>query len=200
MKTILPYIALAMLVASIGYAFYLSKQRTDTIAPNAGGMPESIAPTTTSTSLPSSATTSVTSDVGSTTSAVRKIYTNAHFHFSLQYPDDLVIDKQYGTDGTLTLALQDPATNEGFEIYVTPYSETKVTEARFKLDEPSGTYLDPTTVVIAGTPAAMFYGYNPIVGDTFEVWFIKNGLLYEVATYKQLDSWLGDIMQTWQFV
>jgi hypothetical protein len=32
-----------------------------------------------------------------------------------------------------------------------------------------------------------------------EIWFIHGGFLYEVTTYKQLDSWLTPIMQTWQF-
>jgi hypothetical protein len=46
---------------------------------------------------------------------------------------------------------------------------------------------------------AMFYGNNSIMGDTREIWFIHGGFLYEVTTYKQLDSWLAPIMQTWQF-
>jgi hypothetical protein len=46
----------------------------------------------------------------------------------------------------------------------------------------------------------MFYGNNAIKRDTREVWFIHGGLLYEVTTYKQLDSWLAQIMQTWQFI
>jgi hypothetical protein len=48
-------------------------------------------------------------------------------------------------------------------------------------------------------PATMFYGSNSIMGDTHEIWLIKDGFLYEVMTYKQLDSWLAPIMQTWQF-
>lgn len=38
------------------------------------------------------------------------------------------------------------------------------------------------------------------MGDTRELWFIHNGYLYEVATYKTLDAWLAGIMQMWQFV
>jgi hypothetical protein len=36
--------------------------------------------------------------------------------------------------------------------------------------------------------------------DKREVWFIKAGHLYEVATYKALDTWLAQIVQTWQFI
>ena len=46
----------------------------------------------------------------------------------------------------------------------------------------------------------MFFGNNSIMGDTREIWLIHGGFLYEVTTYKQLDSWLGPIMQTWTFI
>jgi hypothetical protein len=54
-------------------------------------------------------------------------------------------------------------------------------------------------VTIDGVPATMFYGSNSVMGDTREIWFIHDGFLYEVTTYKQLDSWLAPIMQTWHF-
>jgi hypothetical protein len=198
MKTILPYIALAMFVASIGYAFYLREPPTDVVAPIAGGLHESAAPTTTSTSLPSSAAPTAASVLASTSTS-QKTYTNPLYHFSFRYPKDLVIDEQDGADGSLTLAFQDPTTNEGFEVYVTPYSGTQITKQEFQLDEPSGVIQEQTDVMIDGVRATMFYGNNTIMGDTREVWFINGGYLYEVATYKQLDAWLGAIMQTWQF-
>jgi hypothetical protein len=90
-------------------------------------------------------------------------------------------------------------TNVGFEVYVTPYSGTQITEQEFKLDEPSGVENQPTHVTIDSVPATMFYGSNSVMGDTREIWFIHDGFLYEVTTYKQLDSWLAPIMQTWHF-
>jgi hypothetical protein len=45
----------------------------------------------------------------------------------------------------------------------------------------------------------MFYGSNSVMGDTREIWLIHAGLLYEVTTYKQLDSWLAPMLQTRQF-
>jgi hypothetical protein len=38
------------------------------------------------------------------------------------------------------------------------------------------------------------------MGDAREVWFIKSGYLFEVTTYKPLDSWLSQILQTWKFL
>jgi hypothetical protein len=42
------------------------------------------------------------------------------------------------------------------------------------------------------------YRRNSIMGDTREIWFMNAGLLYEVTTYKQLDTGLVPILQTWQ--
>ncbi len=127
-------------------------------------------------------------------------FSNQQFGFSLSYPPDLVPTQTQEPGGAYTFSFQDPDTNEGFEIYVTPYPDTKVTEQRFKLDEPSGVMDQPTAVVIGGVTATMFFGHNDILGDTREVWFTHDSYLYEVTTFKELDSWLGQIMQTWKFL
>jgi hypothetical protein len=49
--------------------------------------------------------------------------------------------------------------------------------------------------------AKVYDGGNvPDIGDTREVWFIRGGFLYEVATYKELEPWLTEIMSTWKFL
>ena len=58
----------------------------------------------------------------------------------------------------------------------------------------------PTDIIVDGTRATMFFGNNSIMGDTREVWFIHGGFLYEVTTYKEFDTWLAGIMQTWKFI
>src|SRR5271157_4329517 len=64
---------------------------------------------------------------------------------------------------------QDTKTDQGFEVYVTPYADKQITPQRFKLDEPSGVIQSPTDVVIDGERATMFFGNNTIMGDTREV-------------------------------
>ncbi len=57
-------------------------------------------------------------------------------------------------------------------------------------------------MTIDGVAATMFYGSNPIMGDTREIWFINAGFLYEVTIYKQLGlapvSWTG--LGSWYLV
>jgi len=48
--------------------------------------------------------------------------------------------------------------------------------------------------------AVRFHGQDAQIGDTYEVWFIKGGLLYEITTYKQREPWLNEILSTWRFL
>ena len=127
-------------------------------------------------------------------------YKNAAFHFGLLFPDNLQATEYKEQDGAVTVSFQDTKTDQGFEVYVTPYADKQITPQRFKLDEPSGVMQTPTDIVVDGTRATMFFGNNTIMGDTREVWFIHGGFLYEVTTYKELDTWLGGIMRTWRFI
>jgi hypothetical protein len=102
--------------------------------------------------------------------------------------------------GGLTVTFQDIVADQEFQVYVSPCSDSEITDARFKLDEPSGVKIDPTNVVIDGAQGIEFFSNAPRMNDTREVWFIRGGLLYEVTTYKELDAWLKPIMQSWQFI
>jgi hypothetical protein len=75
-----------------------------------------------------------------------------------------------------------------------------VDEERFRLDQPSGVMNEPTDVLIDGAHGSIFFGRNSIMGDTREAWFVHNGYLYEVVTYKDLDAWLSEIMATWKWL
>ena len=194
MKNIFAVIVVCLIVAAGAWAVYRYTARGPiALVPQEGTQASTTAPLETP---PLSSSTPATTQV----SADTRGYQNSAFHFGLIFPSNLQATEYKEQAGALTVSFQDPTTNEGFEVYVTPYSGTQIDEQRFKLDEPSGTYLNPTSVLIDGVTASKFNGYNAIMGTTTEVWFIHGGNLYEVATYEQLDTWLGQIMQTWKFI
>ena len=96
----------------------------------------------------------------------KRTYKNTAFHFDLVFPDNLRATEYGEQDGALTVSFQDPNTREGFQIYITPYGEKQIDNARFRLDEPSGVLLQPTDVIVDGAHATMFFGNNAIMGDT----------------------------------
>ena len=68
------------------------------------------------------------------------------------------------------------------------------------MDEPSGVMNDPQNITIDGAPATEFFSTNPAMGASREIWFLHGGFLYEITTPQPLDSWLLQIMETWQFI
>lgn len=133
-----------------------------------------------------------------TAPAGSKEYRSEAYHFSLFYPDTLSVKEYKEAGGAQTITFSNNQGEYSFQIFVLPFKESQVTEKRFKMDIPSGVLKEPVDVIIDGIRATTFFSTNAIMGDTREVWFIKNGFLYEVTTYKELDTWLAGIMQSWK--
>lgn len=121
-------------------------------------------------------------------------------HFSLFYPTALTVKTYDEGGGAAAITFQDVAAARGFQIFVVPYNDTQVSQARFVQDVPSGVMQSPQSVEIGGAPATSFYSTNQVLGDTAEIWFLRGGLLYEVTAPKAQAAWLSDIMQTWRFI
>lgn len=129
-----------------------------------------------------------------------KEYRSEAYKFSLFYPESLSVKEYKESGGAQTITFSDNQDEYSFQIFVLPFKENQVTEKRFKMDVPSGVLKEPVDVMIDSIRATAFFSTNAIMGDTREVWFIKNGFLYEVTTYKELDTWLAGIMQSWKFL
>ena len=127
-------------------------------------------------------------------------YRSTQYNFSLLYPQELMVNEFPGSDGVITITFQNIKKKEGFQLFIAPYSESQVSDARFKQDEPSGVRELETNITIDGVTGAEFYSIDASLGATREVWFIHNGFLYEITTLKPLDSWLANILQTWEFI
>ena len=119
---------------------------------------------------------------------------------SLLYPQAMAVQVYREEGNGLTATFEDDERDQEFEVFAVPYGGQQITTQRIKMDEPSGVYKEPHEILIDGVRGTAFFGNNAIMGDTYEVWLIHGGYLYEVMTYKELDTWLDGIMQTWQFI
>lgn len=129
----------------------------------------------------------------------KKFYLNRLLKFSVVYPGNLDI-QEYGQGNTSTIVFEDVSTQEGFQVFVVPYDKEVISDERFKMDIPSGVMIDPVDVLVDGHTATMFFSQNGLLGETREVWFIKDGFLYEVTARKDLDGWLSEIIRNWKFI
>ena len=126
-------------------------------------------------------------------------YRNETYHFSFYHSPDEHIKEYDEGGGALTIALQNPQEVRGLQIFIVPYSESSISEERFRRDVPSGIRTAVENTYVAGVPAVTFISRDTFLGDTREVWFIRGGYLYEVTTFKGLSDWLVPIMNTWEF-
>lgn len=128
-----------------------------------------------------------------------KRYHNDVLKFSVDYPEELPVSEQ-ASGSALTVSFQRAAGEPGFQIFAVPYTDEQITKERFLYDVPSGVMRDKVDAVVDGAPGVAFYSTNMAMGDTYEIWFLYDGYLYEVTTYKELDTGLQSIMQTWKFL
>lgn len=190
MKSKKTFLNIAILCAAIvffGMVFYVSKQKNI--------VPEK--PTNPSAAVAFGTTTSIsTRDIPAGT----KEYRSDIFHFAVLYPQELSVSEHAEGAGAATITFQNIEKGQGFQIFIVPYTGAQVSEERFKRDEPSGVRVDAKDIKIDGATASAFNSTDALLGETREVWFIRNGYLYEVTTVKLLQPLLEQIMTTWKFI
>lgn len=153
-----------------------------------------------------SSTTAADSLQGIGTSSGREIpydyqeYRSTPYHFSLLYPLELSV-REYNEGGdAATITFQSTSTAEGFQLFIIPYGASAISADRFRKDEPSGVRGSPQNISVGGVPAVSFYGYDTRLGDTAEVWFIRDGYLYEATAPKSEAAWLSTVLAAWKFI
>ncbi|MEQ1561451.1 MAG: hypothetical protein ABL899_01855 [Nitrospira sp.] len=128
------------------------------------------------------------------------------YAFSFTYPSSMKTSNFREGDGEQIL-FQDDANKNWFQINITPWDESgDLTVARIKKDIPDIVIKDPQSVILgpdqkssSGPKAIIFFSKEASLGETREVWFVKNGNLYQVTTYKRLDALISQILSTLVF-
>ena len=127
-------------------------------------------------------------------------YRNERYIFSVLYPEKMLTEEFNEGTGARTFIFENREEDLGFQIFVTPYGEEKISDERFLLDVPLGIRENPSSFYIDGALATSFYSKSMELGDTWEVWFIHKGFLYELTTLKPMESLLDEILETWLFI
>lgn len=134
---------------------------------------------------------------------------NTYFHkkynFSFDYPSTFKTSNFIEGDGEQIQFQSD--NGDWFQIYVTPWDEGDIiTPERIKKDLPNIVIKEPQQVILGpkqkegiGPRALIFFSKDVSIGDTREIWFVHNGSLYQISTYKSFDIEIGKILSTLVF-
>lgn len=132
-------------------------------------------------------------------------FIHPRYGFSVVVPKDLEIIRVDEGEGTETIVFTptDEDAAAVMQIFVTPYLPHEITRERLAKDVPGGEIKDVTEVMIgvgSDIRAVRFSSEHPGLGQAREVWFLRNGYLFEVTTRMENDAWLATVLKTWQFV
>jgi hypothetical protein len=134
------------------------------------------------------------------------VYTDSQYGFYFQYPKDFTVTKfKEGEDGdTILIQQKAPSSSSGqagFQVFIAPFDEPgPLTKERITQDLPEMKITNAENRVLKnGVPALIFFSEETSLGKTREIWFIKNGYLYQISTTAALDSLVAQIIGTWMF-
>ena len=114
-------------------------------------------------------------------------YHNEQWHFSLAIPSGMVATAYDQPGGGQTIQFLEAEGEYKFQISALPYSQLDLSLDR--LGAPSGASDQSDHLEIV----------DVMRDDVFTVYFTKNGVQYVVVTMPELETWLIEILKTWQF-
>lgn len=120
-------------------------------------------------------------------------YTHPVYGFSFHYPKDFVISEFQEDHGEVILA-ENPRFSLGLQIFITPFDEEgPITKERILQDLPALTMEDEVEFWIDDKiPALRFSSKDPTLGDTREIWFVRDGNLFQIMVYSESEEWLDE--------
>ncbi len=127
-------------------------------------------------------------------------YRNEKYHFSFYHSPQSTTDEHDEGGGAMTITLENLVKVRGFQVFIVPYSESAISEARFKQDVPSGVRENVENTSLDGVRAVTFTSRDAVLGDTREIWVIRGGYLYEITTLAGTANWFDPIISTWKFI
>jgi hypothetical protein len=136
------------------------------------------------------------------------IFADSQYGFSFQYPKSFTATKFSDQEQTATILVQgkNPSAvsgQAGFQVFIAPFDDEPglPTKERILQDVPEMKITSfENRVLKNGVPAIIFFNEGTSsLGKTREIWFIKNGYLYQVSTTAALDSLVAQIIATWRF-
>jgi len=125
-------------------------------------------------------------------------YRSEFYRFQLFYPSNMTVTERPGEHAAMTLLFA--GGGHDFQLFILPYGEPKISQDIYTFYNPSGVMQNVQTLTLDGAPAAGFTGADQQLGDTYNVWFVGQGFLYQFMTYSSLSDWLNTLLVSWQFV
>jgi hypothetical protein len=87
-----------------------------------------------------------------------------------------------------------------FQIFIMPFDEPgPITPERIWQDVPDMEINNAREADLDGVETVVFNSYDEALGETFEVWLVYKGRLYQIMTTREQEKLLIEILNTWNW-
>lgn len=128
------------------------------------------------------------------------VYKNVKYNFSVEIPDGFnVANFQEGDLGDIVLVKNE---NKSIQFFIMSFDEPGlITPQRIKQDLPDLKIEDSVQVIIGQDKiqALLFSSQDESLNATKEIWFVKDGYLYQISTNKKDEKLMGQLLETLKF-
>ncbi|MEK7616110.1 MAG: hypothetical protein AAB420_02810 [Patescibacteria group bacterium] len=115
--------------------------------------------------------------------------------FTVTYPAGYKVSS--AASGVTTVENEE---GRGFQIAVTAFDEPgPITEERIRQDLPDAEINEPAWYELDGEKTFVFYGFDEDLGETFEVWTVHGGKLYQIMGTKTDEEVITKTLKTWKW-
>ena len=121
-------------------------------------------------------------------------------NFSFKYPDGFkALSNMVAEDEGEVVTIENNK-GSGFQIFVSVFDEPgPITPEKIQEDLPEAVINDPKNAQLDSSKALVFNGYDDVFGDTFEVWVINKGRLYQIVGPKTATKLITETLETWNW-
>ena len=127
-------------------------------------------------------------------------YQNDKYSFYFYHSPQAKITEYDQGQGATIITLENESKVKGMQIFIVPYWENTISEERFKADVPSKVRTNIKKTFVDDVEAVTFNSVDKNLGETYEIWFIRGGYLYEVTTFRGEGDWFIPEIQSWGFI
>lgn len=130
-------------------------------------------------------------------SSLKNLYSGRDYAFNYSQEFKVSLTSISSTEEVTTI---ENADGSGFQIFSMLWDESEpITPERIWEDEPDAEITDPKNADLDGIKALVFYGYNGDIGETFEVWTVRNGKLFQITGPKTAEKLITETLETWEW-
>lgn len=132
---------------------------------------------------------------------LKNTFEDSQNRFSFSYPENYTVVSQGIVDDGETVLVQKKGESSGLQIYITNFDEPglSLTTERIQGEIPEVEIIDARDIDVNGVKIGLTFTHGNDKDAMREVWFAKNGFLYQISAFLKDDSAVQQILSSWNF-